>query len=222
MSASMKDLTDMRFGRLICLQPVGRDPLTRCVMWLCQCDCGSQTTVRSQRLLIGNTRSCGCLHRDQRIEQCKSRATHGATRSSLHSRWTNGTMKAVGGKKFSSDMGGGGTTFVGHSGYTKADGTSSLKATRNKRSVWTVTTKPYKGAHFATFPPDLIRPCILAGCPPGGVVFDPFMGSGTVAQVAIETGRNWLDVELKPEYIELAWKRIREAAGQSAFPIEVA
>jgi hypothetical protein len=87
MSASMKDLTDMRFGRLICLQPVGRDPLTRCVMWLCQCDCGSQTTVRSQRLLIGNTRSCGCLHRDQRIEQCKSRATHGATRSSLHSRW---------------------------------------------------------------------------------------------------------------------------------------
>jgi len=131
-------------------------------------------------------------------------------------------MKAVGGKKFSSDMGGGGTTFVGHSGYTKADGTSSLKATRNKRSVWTVTTKPYKGAHFATFPPDLIRPCILAGCPPGGVVFDPFMGSGTVAQVAIETGRNWLGVELKPEYIELAWKRIREAAGQSAFPIEVA
>jgi len=75
---------------------------------------------------------------------------------------TNGTMKAVGGKKFTSDMGGGGTTFVGHSGYTKADGTSSLKATRNKRSVWTVTTKPYKGAHFATFPPDLITPCILA------------------------------------------------------------
>jgi len=78
----------------------------------------------------------------------------------------------------------------------------------NKRSVWTVATKPYKGAHFATFPPDLVRPCILAGCPPGGVVLDPFMGSGTVAQVAIETGRNWLGVELNPEYIKLAEQRI--------------
>jgi DNA modification methylase len=95
-------------------------------------------------------------------------------------------------------------------------------ATRNRRSVWTIATAPYKGAHFATFPPDLVRPCILAGCPAGGTVLDPFMGSGTVAQVAIETGRNWLGVELKPGYIELAWKRIREAAGQSAFPLEVA
>ena len=121
---------------------------------------------------------------------------------------TNGTMKAVGGKKFTSDMGGGGTTFVGHSGYTKADGTSSLKATRNKRSVWTVTTKPNSGAHFATFPPDLITPCILAGAPAGGVVLDPFMGSGTTAAVAVLNGRNYLGCELNPAYKELQDARI--------------
>jgi DNA modification methylase len=97
-----------------------------------------------------------------------------------------------------------------------------MPVSRNRRSVWTIATAPYKGAHFATFPPELVQPCILAGCPAGGTVLDPFMGSGTVGQVAIETGRNWLGVELKPGYIELAWKRIREAAGQSAFPLEVA
>jgi DNA modification methylase len=129
---------------------------------------------------------------------------------------TNGTMKAVGGKKFTSDMGGGGTTFVGHSGYTKADGTSSLKATRNKRSVWTVTTKPYKGAHFATFPPDLIEPCILAGAPAGGVVLDPFMGSGTTAAVAVLNGRNYFGCELNPAYKELQDERIRDAHLETA------
>ena len=129
---------------------------------------------------------------------------------------TNGTMKAVGGKKFTADMGGGGTTFVGHSGYTKADGTSSLKATRNKRSVWTVTTKPYSGAHFATFPPDLIEPCILAGAPAGGVVLDPFMGSGTTAAVAVLNGRNYLGCELNPAYKELQDIRIRDAHLETA------
>ncbi|GAG06362.1 unnamed protein product, partial [marine sediment metagenome] len=88
-------------------------------------------------------------------------------------RKTNGNMKAVGSKKFDSSMGGGGTSFVGHSGYKKADGTLICDGFRNKRSVWTVTTKPYKGAHFATFPEDLILPCILAGCPEGGTVLDP-------------------------------------------------
>lgn len=82
---------------------------------------------------------------------------------------------------------------------------------RNRRSVWDVTTKPYKEAHFAVFPPDLVEPCILAGCPPGGVVLDPFLGSGTTAQVAVETGRNWLGVELNPKYIKLAKKRIAGA-----------
>ena len=72
--------------------------------------------------------------------------------------------------------------------------------TRNRRSVWTVPTKPYPEAHFATFPPKLIEPCVLAGCPLGGTVLDPFMGSGTTAQVAQELGREWVGIELNEEY----------------------
>ena len=79
---------------------------------------------------------------------------------------------------------------------------------RNRRSVWTVTTKPYKGAHFATFPPDLIRPCILAGCPKDGTVLDPFGGSGTTALVALEEGRKAVLCELNTDYIALAHKRL--------------
>jgi DNA modification methylase len=83
---------------------------------------------------------------------------------------------------------------------------------RNKRDVWTVTTKPYKGSHFATFPPDLIEPCILAGSRVGGVVLDPFMGSGTTCMVAKQNGRGYIGIELNPEYVELAKKRIYEGA----------
>jgi len=80
--------------------------------------------------------------------------------------------------------------------------------TRNKRSVWTVTTKPFKGAHFATFPPDLIEPCVLAGCPEGGIVLDPFTGSGTTCVVSLKHGRNFVGTELNPEYIKIATDRI--------------
>lgn len=83
--------------------------------------------------------------------------------------------------------------------------------TRNKRSVWTVSTRPYKGAHFATFPPKLIEPCVLAGCPVGGVVLDPFFGSGTTGAVAVQNGRKYVGIELNPAYIELARKRIKTA-----------
>lgn len=79
---------------------------------------------------------------------------------------------------------------------------------RNRRSVWSVATKPFKGAHFATFPPDLIEPCILAGCPVGGIVLDPFGGSGTTAGVAMAHGRNAVLCELNPEYAELVPARI--------------
>ena len=74
---------------------------------------------------------------------------------------------------------------------------------KNKRSVWTVPVKPYAGAHFATFPTDLIEPCILAGAPVGGIVLDPFMGSGTTAQVAQNLGRQYIGCELNPAYMEL-------------------
>lgn len=79
---------------------------------------------------------------------------------------------------------------------------------RNKRSVWTVATRPYTGAHFATFPPALIEPCILAGCPVGGVVLDPFGGSGTTAQVAVEHGRTAILCEINPANLPLIDERM--------------
>ena len=85
--------------------------------------------------------------------------------------------------------------------------------TRNRRSVWTVATRPYKGAHFATFPPALIEPCILAGSSPGDVVLDPFMGSGTTAAVALQHGRQYLGCELNPAYQPLQDARIADAVG---------
>jgi DNA modification methylase len=83
--------------------------------------------------------------------------------------------------------------------------------TRNRRSVWTITTKPYSGAHFAVMPADLVEPCIKAGCPEGGTVLDPFAGSGTTLAVAAELGRNAIGCELNPEYIGLAERRIKES-----------
>ena len=80
--------------------------------------------------------------------------------------------------------------------------------TRNRRSVWTVATRPYKGAHFATFPPALIEPCILAGSRTGDIVLDPFMGSGTTAAVALQHGRQYLGCELNPEYGPLQQERL--------------
>lgn len=88
----------------------------------------------------------------------------------------------------------------------------------NKRSVWTIPTESYSEAHFATFPRNLVRPCVLAGSKPGQIVFDPYMGSGTVAQVALELGRNWLGCELNPDYVALQDKRTR----QSGLALEVA
>jgi len=79
---------------------------------------------------------------------------------------------------------------------------------RNKRNVWTVTTKPFKEAHFATFPPDLIEPCIKAGCPKDGIVLDPFGGSGTTGLVCKKLGRKAILIELNPDYIKIAKKRI--------------
>lgn len=79
---------------------------------------------------------------------------------------------------------------------------------RNRRSVWTVSTKPFKGAHFATFPPDLIEPCVLAGCPVDGTVLDPFFGAGTTGLVAQKHGRNCVGIELNPDYIAIANERL--------------
>lgn len=93
--------------------------------------------------------------------------------------------------------------------------------TRNKRSVWTVATHAFKEAHFATFPPDLIRPCILAGAPRGGVVLDPFGGAGTTAVVAMQEGRKSILCELNPEYAAMAERRIAAAWLDGAAQMDV-
>lgn len=85
--------------------------------------------------------------------------------------------------------------------------------TRNKRSVWTVTTKGYKEAHFAVYPPELITPCVLAGSAEGDTVLDPFSGSGTTGEVALQNGREYIGVELNPDYAELSQRRITKAIG---------
>jgi DNA modification methylase len=90
---------------------------------------------------------------------------------------------------------------------------------RNRRSVWSVATRPYKGAHFATFPPALIEPCVLAGSRPGDIVLDPFMGSGTTAGVAIEHNRHFIGCELNPDYKPLQDERIAAARAAMA-PVE--
>ncbi len=84
---------------------------------------------------------------------------------------------------------------------------------RNKRSVWSVNTGGYKGAHFATFPEELIKDMIKAGCPEGGIVLDPFMGAGTTALVARKLNRNYVGFELNPKYIKIAEKRLRSELG---------
>ena len=86
---------------------------------------------------------------------------------------------------------------------------------KNKRSVWAVNAKGYKGAHFAVYPENLILPCVLAGCPQDGTVFDPFTGSGTTAVVALKNGRNYIGTELNPDYIKIAEARIKESVPQT-------
>ena len=112
-------------------------------------------------------------------------------------------------------------TLAQQTGSTRVPGKTNgnMKAvgngeTRNRRSVWTVTTKPYKGAHFATFPPELIEPCVLAGSQPGDTVLDPFGGSGTTAGVALKHGRKAVLCELNPEYAALVPDRIASIAGE--------
>jgi DNA modification methylase len=103
----------------------------------------------------------------------------------------------------------GGAAYQATSGGVDSEGWEP-GAGRNKRSVWTVTPKPFKGAHFATMPPGLVEPCILAGCRPGGVVLDPFNGSGTTGVVALQHGRQYVGIELNPAYVQIACDRIAD------------
>lgn len=99
-------------------------------------------------------------------------------------------------------------------GFTQNDIT--IGETRNRRSVWTIPSQPFADAHFATYPPALIEPCILAGCPKGGTVLDPFGGAGTTGMVADRLGRNAVLIELNPEYAALAERRLSKDGGMFA------
>jgi site-specific DNA-methyltransferase (adenine-specific) len=130
------------------------------------------------------------------------------------------TGEYLGRKMYGTDFAGDGSALKGHTGSCDADGNPLNRIgvdgipARNKRSVWTVATKPYSGAHFATFPPKLIEPMVLAGCPKGGTILDPFSGAGTTGLVALQHKRNYIGLELNPEYIEIARERIDKVQTQ--------
>lgn len=112
-------------------------------------------------------------------------------------------QKATGGKKYSNRA-----FDVILGGAQNLDKMTRFAATRNKRSVWTVTPKPFRGAHFATMPPGLVEPCVLAGARAGDLVLDPFTGSGTTAVVALQHGRRFVGTELNPAFVAMAHARV--------------
>lgn len=111
----------------------------------------------------------------------------------------------------------GGNKYPGHTdGDRRKNGNTYIPTLRrNKRDVWVVSTSRFRGAHFAVFPEKLIEPCILAGCPEGGTVLDPFTGSGTTGVVAKRLGRNFIGIEINPQYVHLARERITETEDQT-------
>lgn len=123
---------------------------------------------------------------------------------------TNGRMKAVVNSRLLAEGAIARTGGLISGGTDKSSLGVSAETTRNRRSVWTVTTQPFSEAHFATFPPALIEPCILAGCPKGGTVLDPFFGAGTTGLVADRNGRDCIGIELNPEYAAMAERRISD------------
>lgn len=130
-----------------------------------------------------------------------------------HERWSRKIGRTER-KMESTNYGGDGKGLHGHSGYYDKNGNPRFNQledgtpARNKRSVWYIPTKPYKEAHFATFPPDLIEPCILAGSREGDTVLDPFNGSGTTCEVSIKNNRHYIGCEINPDYIRLTERRI--------------
>lgn len=150
--------------------------------WIAPKPDGNASTLTGQKRHRANPEFNICLPEEQRRPDLSGRSDkqrgHGRRHAGFNERWSGMTKEEQGA------MG------------------------RNKRSVWTVATRPYAGAHFATFPPELIRPCILAGCPVGGTVIDPFGGSGTTAEVAVEEGREAILCELNPDYISLIHQRM--------------
>ena len=137
----------------------------------------------------------------------------GQTPHSMNKPRLNVKAGVIGGKKHKNLEDNGLTNHSFHKTRNEGKEWESLDGMANKRSVWTVTTKPYSGAHFATFPEELICDMIKAGCQEGGVVLDPFMGVGTTALVARKLNRNYVGFELNPKYIKIAENRLRSELG---------
>ena len=149
------------------------------------------------------------------IKEDSTGTSHDRARKDRPDKWPNawsaenGRHDGVGNGRFTakankvSDPGSG----IKYNGSFNAAVTQTVD-TRNKRSVWTIATEPFPEAHFATFPQALVEPCIKAGCPSGGTVLDPFAGSGTVGVVAERFGRQFIGIELNPEYAKMAERRI--------------
>lgn len=127
-----------------------------------------------------------------------------------------GNQASASGIKAYSHRGTGDKKLTGHSGNFDSEGNLIGGGMANKKSVWTVTTKPFSEAHFATFPQDLIVDCIKAGCPENGIVLDPFNGAGTTSLVARKLNRNFIGIELNADYIKIAQKRLRNQLGMFA------
>ena len=131
---------------------------------------------------------------------------------------TNGTMKAVGcGTKTDKQCGHGRRHDGFNDRWDAMKKSEQCSGMRNKRTVWEVAPANFKEAHFATFPPDLIKPCILAGAPKDGIVLDPFMGAGTTALVSAELNRKFIGCEINQAYIEIAERRIKNEVAQGKF-----
>lgn len=149
------------------------------------------------------------------LERAKDGIKFGGNKASGYGRRT------YSGKEWKPKMGGGGSSFRNDSGNLKSDGTpiSNNPRGRIKRSVWSIPTKSFKEAHFATYPEQLIQTPIKACCQIEGVVLDPFMGAGTTALVALKNARNFIGIELNPEYIKIANKRLSPYLSQKRLEI---
>lgn len=143
-----------------------------------------------------------------------------------HERWKFKSPIFFGGKKYPGSNCGASAIYSGKEWHPKyknlGSGVQTLQGVgnemcpvRRKRDVWTVPTKSYSGAHFATFPEKLVEPCIAAGCPVGGVVLDPFNGAATTGVVALKQGKKYVGIELNPEYVELSLRRLDGRTDQS-------
>lgn len=190
----------------------------------------SDRPTKSHEYIFLLTKSANYYYDAEAIAEPCSQSTHARVSQNVEAQIgsdranggekTNGNMKAVTRKSWKGSSFDGDRERHPNVGKNRVKDNLSFNSalaimpeTRNKRTVWTVPTFSYSDAHFATFPPDLIRPCILAGSRPGDTVLDPFGGSGTVGQVSIEYGRSAILIELNPDYIPLIEQRTNITPG---------